>query len=276
MSDLIYTVVQHWPRKKWGLSVLEACAVDSIYQLSNNPKYLWCKKSKDNLALDLWVSRRTIFNLIDKLLELWLIEKEEDGSDIRTTQLYYEEFVEECKNCTDSAKQYKWKSSAKSAPKVVQKVHSDSAEVAPYNNSNKDTNNDIITNVITPDGEWKIASSSDYKLSQFWNKIINETIETVKTACKEFWMIYAPGPNAEERKYAKHLSDPAFAERIQQFNMDLGTFIKNIIKMWSVLQYAKPVNNAKNIYYNRPDIVDKTQKEKLKSDSSTKWVVHLS
>lgn len=142
------------------------------------------------------------------------------------------------------------------------------------NNNTSNNNTEIVTNVTTPDGEWSTAIISKEKW--FWNKIINETIETVKTACKEFWMIYAPGPNAEERKYAKHLSDPAFAERIQQFNMDLGTFIKNIIKMWSVLQYAKPVNNAKNIYYNRPDIVDKTQKEKLKSDSSTKWVVHLS
>jgi hypothetical protein len=54
MSNLIYSKIQHIPRKKLDLSVLEYILADMIYQLSTNPKYnYWCVISKDTMAEEL-------------------------------------------------------------------------------------------------------------------------------------------------------------------------------------------------------------------------------
>jgi len=40
-----------------------------ISQLSNNPKYNWCILSKDSMAEEISVSRKTIFNIIDEMIK---------------------------------------------------------------------------------------------------------------------------------------------------------------------------------------------------------------
>jgi hypothetical protein len=52
--------------------------------------------------------------------------------------------VVECRNCTTSAKVKN--KSAEIAQETVQELHTDSAEIAPYNNTNNNTENNISSN----------------------------------------------------------------------------------------------------------------------------------
>jgi len=191
-DDLQYTNIQHIPRKKWWLSLIEYCLADMIYHMSNNPKYLWCIKSKESLSDDLWISRRSTFNTISKLIKIWLIEKDDSLKWLKTTQLRYDEFVLECKNCTMSAKVKK--DSAKIALETVQKLHPDSAKIAPYNNI--DNNIDNISSKeekeqapeieksesleIINSETWIEEKESSAKEKEYWNHDINLIIKLIK------------------------------------------------------------------------------------------------
>jgi hypothetical protein len=52
--NLVYTNIQHIPRKKLWLSLTEYVLCDMIYHLSNNPKYNWCIMSKENMWNEIW------------------------------------------------------------------------------------------------------------------------------------------------------------------------------------------------------------------------------
>jgi len=102
---------------------------DMISQLSNNPKYNWCILSKDSMAEEISVSRKTIFNIIDEMIKKWFIERDAETKFLRTTQLWYDEF----KVYTHSVK----------ITPIVQKLHDDSVKITlddsvkitPYNNT---------------------------------------------------------------------------------------------------------------------------------------------
>ena len=172
MSELIYTVIQHGPRKKHWLSVIECCLADSIYHLSNNPRFPRCMKSKDSLADDLGISRRSVFDMLSKLIAMWFIEKDA-WKGLRTTVKRYDEFVE-CKNCTvqvsdedDSAEFAPY--SAENAPDTVQNLHSDSAEFALNNNiynnnENNKKNNSGWTLELNQDNLWVVMKKMKDKL----------------------------------------------------------------------------------------------------------------
>ena len=77
---LLYTNIIHPVRKKFKLTCNEYVLLDIIYHLSNNPESKvkgWCYASKETLAQEIGVSRQSICNLIDKLIEKDLIEKDE-------------------------------------------------------------------------------------------------------------------------------------------------------------------------------------------------------
>lgn len=144
------------------------------------------------------------------------------------------------------------------------------------NNTSINNTNNILSKDNTPDSEWQIIPSQN-EIVEYWKKDINEVIQKIKEYCKECNVIYAPPP--DERRYANFLLSKSFAEKIQDFNMDLYTFLGNIIKASSKLQFAKPANSAKSIYYNWWQIIDKAQKERLKTESKqaeTKKVTYLS
>jgi hypothetical protein len=92
---LIYTNIQHIPRKKFWLSLNEYVLCDMIYHLSNDNKFWhWCFCSKDALAKELWITKRTVMNLITKLIEKWFIIKNKDTKFVKTTQKWFENMVQ--------------------------------------------------------------------------------------------------------------------------------------------------------------------------------------
>lgn len=92
-----YTTVQHDPRLKFGLSNDSYCIADAIYNLSNNPKSIapgWCYASRQTIADLYGISKRTVQRSIVELTKKKLIEVDSATKFVRTTQFWYDEFVQ--------------------------------------------------------------------------------------------------------------------------------------------------------------------------------------
>ena len=77
----MYTTIIHPLRKAYNLSITEYCILDSIYMLSHNSKYGgWCIASKRQIAEELDLAERTVFNAIETLTAKDLIEKSDNGN----------------------------------------------------------------------------------------------------------------------------------------------------------------------------------------------------
>ena len=136
---LIYTNIQHWPRKYLQISVLEYCFCDMVYHLCNNQKYWWwCVMSRPILAEELWITKQWILNIIDKMIKMWLIEKDDTTKYIRTTQLRYDITI------THKDKYHNESIGKESLPQPVKKVYPPSKESLPNNIYNKYNNKENI------------------------------------------------------------------------------------------------------------------------------------
>ena len=97
----------------------------------------------------------------------------------------------------------------------------------------------------------------------YWNQDINSLLGYIKATCKAnnlpYWWTWT------DRNYAKHILSNKFSENYLQYNMDLYTFIEFVIRWYNLLEYVKPVNSAKNIYYNWSNIVQQLQKKQATS-----------
>lgn len=96
-TDISYTLILHRVRKKLGLSLNEYCIAEAIYHLSTNPRSKisgWCYASKETLAEIIGVSPTSIYNILNRLFELELVEKKtEQKSFLRTTKRWYEYII---------------------------------------------------------------------------------------------------------------------------------------------------------------------------------------
>jgi hypothetical protein len=130
----IYTTIIHQARIKLEITNNEYCVADVIYHLSNNPASKipgWCFASREVIADFLGLARRSICTIIDKLVEMELVEKDEQTKYLRTTKKWYESVILQ-----------RIKYSAETAP-IVQKLHTECAETAlqPVQKLHPDNNN---------------------------------------------------------------------------------------------------------------------------------------
>lgn len=103
-------------------------------------------------------------------------------------------------------------------------------------------------------------SKTDKK--QYWNKEINDLIAYIKQCCQENDLIYS-GQGNKERQACKWILSKKFSETIDEYNMWLYEFINNVIMVSTKVRYTtKKATSAKDIYYNRQDIVNQAQKER--------------
>ena len=80
----MYTTIIHPLRKAYNLSLNEYCVLDTIYHLSNNEQFWWwCIKSKANIADDLDLTARSVFKIINTLIDKWLIKKHPQTKHLR-------------------------------------------------------------------------------------------------------------------------------------------------------------------------------------------------
>ena len=94
--DFLYTTIIHKYRIKHKLSNNDYCIANAIYHLSNNPdsKFKgWYFGKIETLAYMFNFSRATAYNCIEKLINKKLVEKDSETGFLRTTNLWWAEFV---------------------------------------------------------------------------------------------------------------------------------------------------------------------------------------
>lgn len=88
------TSINHRARIDLNLTLSEYVVADFIYQSSNNPKAEgWCWETKENIALYLGFTKRTITNIIGTLLSRGIIIKDEKTKFLKSTSTWYENVV---------------------------------------------------------------------------------------------------------------------------------------------------------------------------------------
>lgn len=91
-----FTTIQHDPRLRYQLSNNEYCIADAIYHLSHNPDSIapgWCFARREKLGKFFGLSRRTVITAVSKLKAKGLVEEDKETSYLRTTKLWYEDFI---------------------------------------------------------------------------------------------------------------------------------------------------------------------------------------
>lgn len=95
-TQLGFTTIMHDPRLKFNLSNNEYCIADAIYHLSHNPQGAilgWCYASRASIGRFFGFSRQTVIKSIKVLVEKGLVEVHAETDYLRTTSLWYENFV---------------------------------------------------------------------------------------------------------------------------------------------------------------------------------------
>ncbi|MBN2963850.1 hypothetical protein JWV37_03565 [Sulfurospirillum sp. T05] len=94
--QLGFTTIQHDPRLKFKLTNNEYCVADAIYHLSHNPSSIaigWCYASRQKIGAFFGLSRQTTIKIIQNLISKNLVEVNSETQFLRTTQKWYDEFV---------------------------------------------------------------------------------------------------------------------------------------------------------------------------------------
>lgn len=84
-----YTTIIHPVRKEFKLSCNEYCVLDTIMRMQNNESH-WCYMSKETMGKDLDLSKQTIMNIINSLLEKELVQKSIATRHLRVTSVFME------------------------------------------------------------------------------------------------------------------------------------------------------------------------------------------
>jgi hypothetical protein len=131
-------------RKKHKLSMPEYALCDMIYHLSTNPAAPikdWCTMTKEHMAEEIGISKKSILNFLEKLIEVGFVEKNEVSKYLRTTAKWNEVYF------TDGVKIAPSKNSMENiTPTTVNNFPNDGVKNALYNNNNNNTdNNKLVT-----------------------------------------------------------------------------------------------------------------------------------
>lgn len=94
-----YTTIIHPVRKHFQLSCNEYCVLDTIMRMQNNESN-WCYMSRETMAKDLDLSKQSILNIINKLIDLGLLTRNVSTKHLRVTTLF-QEHINNYKNFTD-------------------------------------------------------------------------------------------------------------------------------------------------------------------------------
>lgn len=91
-----FTTIKHSPRVKFNLSNNDYCIANAIYHLSNNPESKfkgWYHGKVETLGIMFNLSRASAYNSVTKLINKKLVEKNEESGFLKTSKLWWDEFV---------------------------------------------------------------------------------------------------------------------------------------------------------------------------------------
>jgi len=169
-----YTITNHVARIALDLSMNEYAVADLVYHLSNNPKSSipgWCYAAKETMGKMLGLSKKSIHNILNTLLEKEIITKNEETAYLRANELWYQTVV--IKQGEDSSPV------GKKVPYHREESSLTHREKSSHNNdnNNNDNNNDISTNV--DNGQAVLLAEAETSLV-IDGKTFNETIYLFK------------------------------------------------------------------------------------------------
>lgn len=91
-----YTTIIHKIRIQLDLTCNEYCVADIIFSLSNNPDAGikgWCYATKETIASFMGLAKANIYEIINRLIEKGLVEKDLESKFLKTTSLWYQSVV---------------------------------------------------------------------------------------------------------------------------------------------------------------------------------------
>jgi len=94
-----YTTIIHPVRKDFKLSCNEYCVLDTIMRMQNNDT-LWCYMSKETMGKDLDLSKQSVINIINSLIEKELVYKNPTTKYLRVTSVFMS-YINDYKKFTD-------------------------------------------------------------------------------------------------------------------------------------------------------------------------------
>ena len=95
--DQLYTTIIHKYRIKHNISNNDYCIANAIYNLSTNPDSKfpgWYYGKIESLGDMFQFSRATAYNSVHKLICKGLVEKDSESGFLRTTKLWWDDFVD--------------------------------------------------------------------------------------------------------------------------------------------------------------------------------------
>jgi len=215
---MIYNTIHHEIRNRAGLSLIDWCLLESIYQLSVSPKSrykTWCNAPKDYFTY--LGTTRTIVNRFNKLEEAgWIEFKNSKRLLKRPTGKYFEEVIA----YIQGVKKFHTKGE-KVSPLGVKEFHLRGEEVSPNNNIDKDINNNT-NNVYKETHEF--PSNKGKKTYNPNDKRINKKIPFDVVSAKKTLDALFPKIEDLEEKYNSIFKNYAADKEI--FKHCLTTFIE--------------------------------------------------
>jgi len=197
----MYTTIIHPIRKALNLSCNEYCVLDTVYHLSNNVKFDgWCAASRQTLANELDLSKRTIITIIESLTNRGLIVLDGKTRYLRPSEEYCNAMQNKSdwaiaisgKNGFHSSKLVQESGGEETAPlptQVVKKLHPTGEETSPSIDNNINNNNIYIVREVVKclNKETDMAFKSESKETvRLINARIKEgyTLENFETVIK--------------------------------------------------------------------------------------------
>ncbi len=172
-EQLNYSIINHNARIELNLTANEYLVADLIFNLSNNPKSPkngWCYASKETLGTYLGLSKQSVHTIINKLIELSLVEKDPETKFLCTTSKWFEAVLIK-------------KDDSKESLPIVKKVYSHSKESLLQHSKESLHNNDIYNNDITNSTNVLLAKadkskSEINKLFEYWEQQVGYKIQS--------------------------------------------------------------------------------------------------
>lgn len=120
-----YTTIIHPVRKEFKLSCNEYCVLDTIMRMQNNESH-WCYMSKETMAKDLDLSKQSVINIINSLIDKELVYKSPATKHLRVTSVFL-----------DSLNDYKKFTDGKDSLQIESKKFTETGKKSlPNNNTN--------------------------------------------------------------------------------------------------------------------------------------------
>ncbi len=181
--SLTFTTIQHPFRKAHQLSMNEYTLCDMIYHLSTKPKSSvpgWCYMSRDQMSKEIGVTKRTIIRILDRLIELNFLLKNQETKYLQTTEKWN--------------KVYEFQGGEKMSP-MVKKDYQIGEKMSPDSGEKMSPNNNILDITIDkreiPSENYKSLKEKSLRVFQlagirgvFWEKLKKAnslTEESIKT-----------------------------------------------------------------------------------------------